>query len=61
MKAEEIMNWFWQILHFFKNLKESANRQQLYEYRQYSVQHSIKYEELMPRFPHIFEQIFQVR
>ena len=60
MEAEEIMNWFWHILHFFKNLKESANRQLLYKYRQYNVQHSIKYEELMPRFPHIFEQIFQV-
>ena len=47
------------MINFFKDLKESAKRRVLYKYRQYSVQHSIKYEELMPRFPHIFEQIIQ--
>ena len=52
------MNRFWQMINFFRDLKQFAKRRVLYKYRQYSVQHSIKYEELMPRFPHLFETIF---
>ena len=52
------MHWFSQMINLFKDLKQSAKRRVLYKYRQYSVQHSIKYEELMPRFPHLFETIF---